>query len=240
MTLAVLVAAIVTQGTVVMVHGAGGGGWEYDFWKPVFQQTGWKVVAKDLVPVGGDYAKTTFADYQHLVEGWGQRAKRPLVLVGASMGGPLCLKAAEKLKPDAIVLVNSVAPAAVPVDRKLEGFPAVVKWANGPIEDTRAAMPDSDEKTIRWAWKRWRDESGAVMGSLKKGVEVQKPQCPVLVVLGEDDTDVPLATGRAIAKAYGADVMEYAKTSHVGPLMGRRAKEIAGAVAAWLGHRLRR
>jgi pimeloyl-ACP methyl ester carboxylesterase len=225
-------------GTVVMVHGAGGGGWEYDFWKPVFASEGWQVVARDLMPAKGGLAKTTFDDYASQVESWGKGARRPLVLVGASMGGPLALRAAARLNPDLIVLVDSVAPADVSVGPKAQAFPDVVQWANGPLKDTVDAMPDSDEKTVHWAWKKWRDESGAVMNELVKGAMTAKPRCPVLVVWGEKDTDVPLSTGLALASAYGADLRVYAGTSHVGPLMGRRAKEIAGDVLGWVGRRL--
>ena len=90
------------------------------------------------------------------------------------------------------------------VERKEADFPDIVQWANGPIEDTRLAMPDSDEKTIQWAWKKWRDESGAVMRILAKGVEAPRPTCPILVVWGEKDADVPLATGRLLADHYHA------------------------------------
>lgn len=224
---------VAPKGTVVMVHGAGGGGWEYRHWKPVFERAGWKVVARDLVPAKAGLAKTTFDDYAAQVVSWGKGAKKPLVLIGASMGGPLALRAAETLKPSAIVLVNSVAPSGLAVERKAADFPAVVKWAGGPLEETRQAMPDSDESQIRYAWKRWRDESGLVMRRLAEGVDVRPPQAPVLVVLGEMDTDVPLATGRAIAESYRADVQLYAGTSHVGPLLGRRASEVAKAVELW-------
>jgi pimeloyl-ACP methyl ester carboxylesterase len=196
------------------------------------------VVAPDLLPAKGDYAKTSFSDYTDQVVKWGTAARRPLVVVGASMGGALVLASSVRLKPDLIVLVDSVAPAGVPVEHTEAEVPDIVHWANGPIEDTLAAMPDSDQKTVNWAWKRWRDESGAVMRALSKGVEAPKPACPVLVVWGAKDKDVPLETGRKLAEFCGADFKVYAGTSHVGPLMGRRAKEIAGDVLAWANVRL--
>jgi len=225
-------------GTVVMVHGAGGGGWEYDYWKPIFQKAGWKVVAPDLVPVKGGYAKTTFGDYKNQVMSWALGAKRPMVVVGASMGGGLALSTSSALRPDAIVLVDSVAPADVNVERKPAEFPDIVRWANGPIKDTRDAMPDSDEKTIKWAWKKWRDESGAVMRELVKGVVAPKPECPVLVMWGDKDTDIPVATGMAMVKHYGADVIVFRNTSHVGPLLGKRAKEAASFALDWVNERM--
>ena len=98
----------------VFVHGAGGGGWEWNSWTPVFEKAGWQCIAEDLVPVKQGIAKTTFHDYLAQVEHWGDDA-RPgkLVLIGASMGGILALKASERLNPDALVLVNSVGPAGI-------------------------------------------------------------------------------------------------------------------------------
>lgn len=224
----------------VCVHGAGGGGWEYDLWKPAVKQEGASAfVAPDLVPTNssGGLGKTTFDDYAAQVRGWiaglGNGAKP--VLVGASMGGVLALHAAQTVRPAAIILVNSVPPSGVQTKpRPPANYPAVVKWANGPLAETRDAMPDSDEKTILWAWKRWRDESGQVMNTLARGVLVPKPTCPVLCILGTADTDVSHETGLALAQWAGADIHVYRDMSHVGPLMSKRAESVARAACNWV------
>lgn len=72
----------------------------------------------------------------------------------------------------------------------------MVQWANGPLEETQAALFDSDEATIQWTWPQWRDESGAVLNQIANGIPVQPPTCPTLVVLSEQDTDIPYQTGR--------------------------------------------
>lgn len=222
-----------------MIHGAGGGGWEYDKWRPVFQRAGWTVLARDLMPAPGGLANTTYRDYEKQVIAWCSKAKRPIVVIGASMGGGLAQSTSARVKPKLLVLIGSVPPQGL-TEQKTTTFPAVVKWANGPFEDTRVSMPDSDEATQRWAWKRWRDESGIVMSSLMGGVDAPSPTCPTLLVWGADDTDVPLATGEKMARHFGADLQVYARTSHVGPLMGKRASEIAGNVLTWIQHRLTR
>lgn len=219
--------------TIVMIHGAGGGGWEYDLWRPVFQKAGYKVVNKDLVPVGGKYENTKFEDYVSQVLEWTPK-KGKVVYVGASMGGILALKANERKPGSVVVLVNSVCPKGVVPAKKSTPNPPVVKWANGPLKDTEDAMPDSDRETILWAWKKWRDESGAVMNSIHDGIESEKPSCPVLVVLGEKDTDIPHANGLALARWAGATTQSYPGMSHVGPLMSTRAKEVAQGVIRYL------
>src|SRR5262245_19744566 len=89
----------------VMIHGAGGGGWEYRFWRPVFEKAGYRVIAPDLMPAKGGLAKTIFQDYVDQVVKAG--GNHPAVLVGASMGGVLVLKAAEKLEPGVLILACS-------------------------------------------------------------------------------------------------------------------------------------
>ena len=233
--LSILAATLITssQGTVVMIHGAGGGGWEYDKWKPVFQKVGYKVISRDLVPTKGKYENTTFKDYVEQVLSWTPKNEK-VIYVGASMGGILALKANEIHSAAALVLVDSVPPKGVGETKEQKPNPPVVKWANGPLKDTEDAMPDSDRKTILWAWKRWRDESGLVMNDIHAGIEAKKPTCPVLVVLGEADTDVPHANGLALAKWAGAEVISYPSMSHVGPLMSTKAAQVAHFVSRWL------
>jgi pimeloyl-ACP methyl ester carboxylesterase len=218
----------------VMIHGAGGGGWEYDRWKPIWEKAGWKVIAPDLMPSKGGLAKTTFADYAAQVEKRIPKNRRRLVLVGASMGGVLALKVAERVRPDVLILVNSAPPAGVGKARTGKPYPPIIRWANGNIKDTRDALPDGDEATVQWAHPKWRDESGAVLNTIQRGVKVQKPAVPTLVILGAKDTDVRPEIGLALAKWINADVHLYAGASHIGPLYGRRAAQIAKAAVQWL------
>lgn len=219
--------------TVLCIHGAGGGGWEYALWQPLFTAAGYTMLANDLQPVADGLAATTFADYVEQVKGWLPGEGR-IILVGASMGGILALKVAEQINPAALVLVNSVPPAGVGAARAGKERPAVVQWANGPLEETRTALFDSDEATIQWAWPQWRDEAGAVLNQIANGIAVQPPPCPTLVVLSEQDTDIPYQTGLALAAWAKADVTLYHGMSHVGPLLSRRATTVAQMVLTWL------
>ena len=51
------------RGTALLVHGAGGGGWEFDLWREAFTSKRWRFVAPDLEPGRSGLAATTFADY---------------------------------------------------------------------------------------------------------------------------------------------------------------------------------
>ena len=221
---------MVTFDTVIMVHGAGGGGWEYRFWTPIFQKAGWRVIARDLLPAKGGLANTTAEDYVRQIIAWTPRRRARLVLVGASMGGPLVLEAARRLKPDAVVLINPVPE----IGMRRKSAPPVVRWAGGPYADTVIAMPDSDEATRRYAWPRWRDESGAVLNRLGRGLRPPRPKGRILMIVSDRDADVPSAQSRAGARRLGADLKTLPEASHVGPLLGRDAARVARLVVRWL------
>jgi pimeloyl-ACP methyl ester carboxylesterase len=218
----------------VMIHGAGGGGWEWRFWQEEFERAGWKVIAPDLQPAPEGLAKTTAEDYVEQVRNHTPKNAKT-VLIGASMGGILVLKAAETLRPAAVILVNSVPPKGVEWKPKDHPIPDVIPWANGPLQETRDALWDSDEDVILWAHERWRDESGAVVRALRAGIEVRKPTFPVLVIASDKDTDIPPEVSRRVAEWARADYVEYREMSHVGPLLGRRARQVAQHTLGWLG-----
>ncbi len=218
--------------TIVAIHGAGGGGWEYTKWAPVFTAAGYRFIANDLLPTHGYLAATTFDHYVEQVKAW-LPTDGPLILVGASMGGILALKVAEIIQPAALVLVNSVLPAGVGVPRPAKMYPPIIEWANGSLDETTTALFDSDEATIAWAWPLWRDESGAVLQEIASGISVQPPSCPTLVLLGTGDTDIPYQSGLALAAWASADVHLYHGMSHVGPLLSRRAEGVAQMVVTW-------
>ena len=224
----------------VMVHGAGGGGWEYHYWRPIFEKAGFRVVAPDMMPTSKGLAETTFDDYvQQVVKASG---KSPEVLIGASMGGSLVLKAAETCKPKTLILVCTSIPAfpGRTLAAKTESYPAIIKWANGPYQDTVDSMPDSDSATHRFAHPKWRDESGKVLEAISKGVAIEKPTIPTLVIIPEGDDTVPPSEQQSLAKWLEADTHRYAGMSHVGPLFSRRREEVAAAAVDWIVQRRKR
>lgn len=222
---------MVALDTVIMVHGAGGGGWEYRFWAPIFQKAGYRVIARDLVPARGGLAKTTVDDYLRQIAAWTPGRRGRLVLVGASMGGPLALAVAGRLRADAVVLVNPVPEIGM---RGRKPSPKVVRWAGGPFKDTVDSMPDSDDATRLYAWRRWRDESGSVLNRLAKGLNPRRPRCPILMVVSAKDSDIKPALSYATARRLRADVKTLPQASHVGPLLGRDAPKVAAMAVGWL------
>jgi len=221
--------------TVVCVHGAGGGGWEWSIWARALVLAGFDVLAPDLVPAAGGLAATRLADYRRQVADWCRiPAPRGLHLVGASLGGLLALATARAAHARSLVLVNPLPPAGLPP--RDAPTPAVIPWRSAAtLRGTREAMPDADAAACLHAFRRWRDESGAVVDEARGGLAIDPPTCPVLVIASERDEDVPFASSHALACALGADFECVRAASHVGPLLGGSAASVAARVAHWLG-----
>jgi carboxylesterase len=66
------------------------------------------------------------------------------------------------------------------------------------------------------------------------GIELGKPACPALLIASAQDQDVPPEIIRAMAGQWQTELLETLAPSHVGPLLGREAPDIARQAVAWL------
>lgn len=220
--------------SVLMIHGAGGGGWEWSAWARVFQAADCEVHAPDLAPLACGLAATRFQDYAAQVRHW-CHAARPQILIGASLGGLLALHGQAAAPAAALVLVNPMPPAgfgSVGADASLPG--PIVPWRRrATLASTARALPDADPSTWQFAWRRWRDESTTVIEEARAGIGTALPSTPVLILAGDADRDIPVATSLALARHLHADAIVLAGASHVGPLLGSNAAGIAEQALAW-------
>jgi pimeloyl-ACP methyl ester carboxylesterase len=69
------------------------------------------------------------------------------------------------------------------------------------------------------------------------GVEMALPAVRALCIASTDDADVPAAATEALAAELQAELWTLKGASHVGPLLGRDAAELAVRVAGWLSRR---
>jgi alpha-beta hydrolase superfamily lysophospholipase len=219
--------------SALLVHGGGGGGWEWNVWKGVFEASRIRAEAPDLRPTARGLAATSFHDYVAQTGAALAGMPRPRALVGASLGGLLAMACAGDA--DALVLVNPLPPA--PWHAQLPGrdWPDVVPWQrDARLTGTHRALPDADEATALFAFRHWRDESGLAMREAYAGIDVARPACPVLCIASMVDDDVPPALTAALATEWGASLLRATAVSHVGPLLGRNAADCAGQAVAWL------
>ena len=217
----------------LLVHGAGGGAWEWSVWRGVWRAQGIEAEALDLRPAPAGLAATTLRDYLDQVRAALHALPRPRVAAGASLGGLLALLAADDA--DALVLVNPLPPVPWHARLPVRAWPDVVRWrGDARLASTRRAMPDADDASALFAFGHWRDESGLALRQAGAGVAAERPACPVLLVASAQDEDVPPAIAGAMAQAWDASLLRTPATSHVGPLLGKRAAEIAAQAVAWL------
>jgi len=221
-----------TPSTVVCVHGAGGGGWEWTIWARVLAGCGFDVLAPDLMPAPGGIAATRLRDYEQQVAGWCRGAGDAPVLIGASLGGLLALRVARRVRPAALVLVNAMPPGGI---AGAAPSPPVIPWhSRRSFASTRRAMPDCDDASRLFAYRRWRDESGAVLDAARAGMSYERPHGRVLVLASDMDEEIPLAASRRLAGQLGAEFEQIGGASHLGPLLGRSAARVAERVGEWL------
>jgi pimeloyl-ACP methyl ester carboxylesterase len=222
--------------SALFVHGAGAGGWEWNAWRGMFAASGLETVAPDLVTSSTGLENTGFDDYLQQIRGSLRWMPRPRALIGASLGG--LLAAAASNDADALVLVNPLPPSPWQAQLPRREWPDIVPWRrDARLSSTRRALPDADDATALFAYRHWRDESGAVMRAAYAGITVVRPACPVLCIASQLDEDVPPALTAALALAWQADLLRAAAISHAGPLLGRHAADVAAQVLAWLSAR---
>ncbi|MCL1635191.1 alpha/beta hydrolase [Luteimonas sp. SX5] len=222
--------------SALLIHGAGGGGWEWNLWRGVFAARGLQAHAPDLQSSPAGVQATVFEDYVAQVRDALRTLPRPRALIGASLGGLLAAFTADEA--DALVLINPLPPAPFHEGLPHRAWPDVVPWRrDARLASTRKSMPDANDASALYAFRRWRDESGAAMRAAQAGIAVAKPLCRVLCLVSEDDEDVPAATTLALAAAWRADVIRLPAAGHVAPLLGASAIDAARQSMAWLSAR---
>jgi len=236
-----------TATPILMAHGSSHGWWAWRKWQPYFAAAGWPTYALSFRNHMGSYAVPE-AEYLDLdlgayvedlttVMDW---LGAPAVLMGHSLGGIVAQKAAEGRDAAALVLLASIGPSQLGVQRP--GPP--------PPRDT-PVMPSKAEAKARWLHDPWPEqrfndfyaclapESPGVLawsGTGRTQVDPDKVACPTLVVGGaEDRSYVPKA--ERLARVYGADWFEQPDAGH-DMMLEAAAIDAAQGVNHWLVARL--
>ncbi|WP_058834125.1 alpha/beta fold hydrolase [Luteimonas abyssi] len=217
---------------ILFVHGAGGGGWEWNIWRQVMESAGLRAEAPDLRPTAGTVEGACLEDYRAQVGSALRRLPRPRVVAGASLGGLLAAACADEA--DALILIDALPPAPWHREMPPRAWPARVPWGrHARLAGTRRALAGADAASALFAFRRWRDESGAVLRAAHAGVAVRQPTCPVLCFASMRDEDVPPAISEAWAAAWQASLVR-TPGGHAGPLFGRDAAASARWALDWL------
>jgi len=136
------------------------------------------------------------------------------------------------------VLSRLMPPAPLSQQLPAREWADVVAWQrDARLESTRRSLIDADDATALYAFRRWRDESGAVMREAYAGLELAAPACPVLCIASATDRDVPMPVTSALAMQWDASLLRVPSASHVGPLLARNAAVVATQALRWLSPR---
>ena len=224
---------------ILLVHGAGGGSWEWQVWQRVFSAQGITSHALNLQLYADENADagftlTTYQYYLSQVE-QAMRLTQARILIGASLGGLLAAEIAASSKPGALVLVAPI--PKVGISRSTPIFPK--RWAaSADLSNTMRAMPDADAASVFYAHRHWRDESQHALGAAYAGRDFNDYSGATLMLLAQNESDLPNEVLRQWALDTAMDVQLVEGASHAGLLLGRHAATAAHSVLNWLRARL--
>lgn len=227
---------------VVLLHGAGGGPFEWEIWQRVLATQGWSVRMPTWQPAPAGLAATHYEDYLGQLQREIVDATASPVLIGASLGGLLAMELAARVDAVALVLINPIPPKGEALDLLPQDDPPLIEaWADTTsLVSTARAIPDASPATWHWLWRQWRNESGTVLREARAGRVIERPDLPGLILISGQDRDVPPIASRTLAQAWRFEIMDLPTASHVGPLLGTEAATIALRVHHWLSFRLGR
>jgi pimeloyl-ACP methyl ester carboxylesterase len=196
----------------MLVHGAGSGPWVFEGWEEALR--GVEVCAVDL-HAGLVVEHAAMSNYRAVVTATAGLLPRPLALCGWSMGGLVAMVAAEATGATRIALLEPSPPAEV------QGHDASVPVAEGAFDPEREYGPFP-------AGIRARPESRLARSERKRGISVRTLPAAALVVHGDEFAE---ERGRAIARAYGAELVHVAGATHWDLVLQPSVRD---RVVAWL------
>lgn len=222
---------------LVLLHGAGGGAWEWGRWARLLQ-------AHARVVHVPDFSRSCVVDAPAGAKAFSQlridllerlRLQPGCVLVGASLGGLLAAAIADTLEARALVLINPALPAGSSDPRPS----SVVMHGNRPwglrasVSSTRSAVPELHPLDVLQVFRRWSDCNLRLLSEIAEGIDVQRPSMPCLLLCSDSDTEIRADDVRRLGAAWGAQ-LQWLRGSHVGPVLGAEAAVAVAQTLAWL------
>ena len=224
------------MGSVICLHDAAGGGWQFAVWQRVLAARGVTSRALELrAPVTAGEGDG-LAAYRHQLLDQCTLTRQP-ALIGIGMGGLLALMLASECAASRLVLINPWQPGGFDPS---PGMPSLGSAKRRSLRDISRALPDADHATRLIAFRQQRGEPAWLLQQLQQlqqGVAVATPTCPLLILASDNGRDVPSGLSRGLASQLRADFELLPDCSHLGPLLGVRAALVAERVVAWLASR---
>lgn len=237
-----------SRGDIVFIHMSWGGSWAFNSYIKFFTKVGYNCHALDLRghgKSGGTVEGATMQDYVDdvYVSILDLNIQNPII-IGHSMGGLIALMYSKTHTVKATISMDGSPSLEVQKTSEEKTYPA-------SYSPTDAGMPESPMKAMMafpdiYPWKLMGMkkmlgvESGVARSERKRGISIPKEslKSPLLFIGAEKGTSVSFGIGieKATAQAeyYGAPIIEIAKATHPGLLIGRYWKNSAKAILNWL------
>ncbi|HVA86989.1 MAG TPA: alpha/beta fold hydrolase [Candidatus Saccharimonadales bacterium] len=237
---------------LLFLHGELGGSWLWERYLAFFASRGWECHALNLRnhfwSQTADPATLTFESYVADVLAALDRLGPETVAVGHGLGGLLAMKAAERHRPNALILISPELPAELRTPARpfeLNQVPDVygkarIGWSTLPekLQRDHRDLTLNDVLRIQHLLGQKAHESGSARRQVMRGVRVDRAAMagiPKLVVGAGLDRQRPEAESLRLADWLGADYEPFAAHSHYGLVLGEESYlQVAEAIRAFL------
>jgi pimeloyl-ACP methyl ester carboxylesterase len=236
------------------VHGELAGSWLWERYLCYFAQRGWEGHALNLRGHHlSEPAEVGSLGLEHYIDdvlaGMGRLLSAP-VLVGHGLGALLAMRAAERRRPSALVLLSPALPAQLrhpPRPHLIREIPdtfgrELLGWQQLP-EQLHRSMPDLSIDDVLRVQHLMGKESGAVHRDMLTGIPVEREALmgiPTLVVGAGLDRWFPESESEDLAEWLGAAYEPFGAHSHFGLVIGAESHaQVAETIRTFIeSHRL--
>ena len=250
------------SGTIVMIHGMWGGGWQWKNFKDFFEERGYQCIAPtlrhhDMDPKDNPNASlgcTSLLDYAQDLEKYIRDLDDKPFLMGHSMGGLLAQILGSRGLGQGLILLTPASPSGINALKYsvIKSFWSVLTswgfWRNpnrlpfdAAVYSMMHLLPEDEQKSN---YKRLVYESGRAAAEIgfwlfdfggASKVDESKVTCPLLVVSGAQDRITPASVVRKVAKKYKSVSTYKEFENHAHWVIGEPGwEEIAEFVSYWL------
>jgi pimeloyl-ACP methyl ester carboxylesterase len=239
---------------LIFVHGELAGSWIWERYLCYFAQRGWEGHALNLRGHHlSEPAEVGLLDFDHYLDdvlaAMGRLLSAPVVM-GHGIGGLLALRAAERRRPSALVLLSPALPAQLrrpPRPHVLREIPdtfgrELVGWQQLP-EQLHRNLPDLSVEDVLRVQHLMGRESGSVRRAVLSGIAVERNALlgiPSLVIGAGLDRWYPEPESEELAEWLDAAYEPFGAHSHYGLVIGSESHtQVADTIRAFLeSHRL--
>jgi pimeloyl-ACP methyl ester carboxylesterase len=242
---------------LLFVHGELAGSWLWERYLAFFASRGWEGHALNLRnhfwSQTADPATLSFESYTDDVVASLDRLGPDTVAVGHGMGALLALKAAERHRPAALILLSPELPSGLRPEVlpfELADVPDVygrslIGWSTLPekLQRDHRDLTLPDVLRVQHMLGQKAHESGIARRQMMQGIAVDRSvveTIPKLVIGAGLDRHVPEEASLQVAEWLGADYEPFGAHSHYGLILGEQSYlQVAEAIKTFLeSHRL--